>query len=1800
MSALLTTTWASAANQWSQTIDATAFSTYHLVEVSNNPIPPEIKLIPTIRKDKKLSGEGWVDYDFVVPESGWYKVGYTGVTDAVDHDFYIDTAHVYGGYAGKISNAWLASGSHRLRVQRLTYPGFAGFTSFVITHSPDVLADSLRVQVANRSLVFRQGESLDLDIHSGGRPEPAILTAWIKDAKTDSVVKTLKVPLAPSAGEVVQRLSIPCTRAGLFYVSFGDGSGKIDSTDVREIQFVVVDTHRSGQPVGGDLKKTLIKQIDCATTPPDYTGGDTNVLHASFGSYRQSGDLGYLGSKDYNWFTYRLDVPEAQKPYLVEVEYPDDDCRTFCIALMEKDMMDYPPVGGVDSGGPFALTHKMQTQSFIYYPRGTDVVISFVNTQNGREAAASKIRLYTIDAPIPALKTPASSGRSFGYWLEEGDRWATFYGAPDKSVSGYIESMGRWAQVARYMGLDTLAPTVNIYQNVLFPTSYYDGYFRPAGGARDPMPLDVVRMLLLVSEKYGLKLLPEFHPTWNGYHRHDYDSKYASYPDPKPQLMVGKDGQVGHSSYEPYYSPIYPDNEKWYVGLLGEFAKEYKDSPALMGVSLRVMGWVWESHNGWPSLNWGYDDYTVQLFEKQTGVSIPVANSDPGRFRKRYDWLMEHARQKWIDWRCDQMTRLYRDVRDTIRKARPGLMVVAPVHGELDITYHDEQHRFSNTHDYPELLRECGFDMQKMAKLDGVMFLNAFHYYGRRQKTLADEQAGRDSLINPLARRALVTATGQTGYLFSNSYFEANSTIKPGDMGLPDSRPQGWVGVVNPAGRQFLERYALSLAEGDASLILDGGEGYLSGQPLLREFMQEYRQLPSARFHPRPDATDPAAVWELSNGASFWFYAVNRERYPVTLTMRLTGKGVITRPATGSTIGATAQTFTVTLEPFQIIVWKAAATRGIASVTTSAPADAVQHATEMVRWLEATNAAVKNGKQGTALSKAQKSTLDECASEALQCLRNKHWWRARTSMENHELLPIYDLIGDTPPGLAEYKAPPMPVSAQMAKELLSLAVTQVGSMPKLEQSDAAIPQWVGNTLLSTQDSTVQFRLNVPVAGRYALVFGHVSGGDFAPLQVIASGHALGATKQTAGSPRAIASRFPPVALQAGEQTITLTRLQGKQTAIAWMTLEPIYHDIVRSDWLTVGPFPSPLVNDHLADAFAHEFDPEINRDFTKDVPLGDGAQARWVEGTGDDSYIDLFDKYHKVGEVLSYGVTYVYSPTARTAQLSYDVDYWAKLWINGEKLADYTAERPVKSPNGRFVLNAELRQGWNEILIKVQSGSAGNGFWMAISDPGDLKLSPIGSANPPVIPWSFSPVPASSMKAAVLSGAAAKALEADLGTPGEIGIPDTVLGHKVVWRPLESAGKNRFRVPFEPGEAQSDARIFVVGHFFSPVVYRDQDYRIRLTCDKAASLYINGAKAGSTGGAQPCQVAVHGYEYKSGAGRFVIELPAVVDTHLSLSMAQPGDLHFFADLPDNLNKDLHVDDYPTLAISNGLINAVLAEPDTVKGYYRANRFEQAGMLLSLDFQGHTYFPAAPREHNPIDPHTPVGPSEECFDAIAWDDAKPGQPFIKFGVGLYEKSFAAQQAWYNPSWPIRMFEWKTRTGPNWAQFTQDARGPRGWRYRYVKRVVLVPGRPEMRIEHTLVNTGKNEIDIEQYNHNWISIDGALPGDGYSARVPYTPAAVKPSEIIHLTGNTISVDASDVAHIDVTGSGSSSSDNRVLISTKKNSATIDIAGDRPLSRAAVFSCPQAFSYEPFVTLHVKPGQTTQWSSTYTFAH
>ena len=70
------------------------------------------------------------------------------------------------------------------------------------------------------------------------------------------------------------------------------------------------------------------------------------MVEKPFGTYRESGEVGWLQHMDStnpSWFAYSFTVPEGQQPYYFEIDYPDDQQRTFCLAVREATPGPIPP-----------------------------------------------------------------------------------------------------------------------------------------------------------------------------------------------------------------------------------------------------------------------------------------------------------------------------------------------------------------------------------------------------------------------------------------------------------------------------------------------------------------------------------------------------------------------------------------------------------------------------------------------------------------------------------------------------------------------------------------------------------------------------------------------------------------------------------------------------------------------------------------------------------------------------------------------------------------------------------------------------------------------------------------------------------------------------------------------------------------------------------------------------------------------------------------------------------------------------------------------------------------------------------------------------------------------------------------------------------------------------------------------------------------------------------------------------------------------------------------------------------------
>jgi hypothetical protein len=132
------------------------------------------------------------------------------------------------------------------------------------------------------------------------------------------------------------------------------------------------------------------------------------------------------------------------------------------------------------------------------------------------------------------------------------------------------------------------------------------------------------------------------------------------------------------------------------------------------------------------------------------------------------------------------------------------------------------------------------------------------------------------------------------------------------------------------------------------------------------------------------------------------------------------------------------------------------------------------------------------------------------------------------------------------------------------------------------------------------------------------------------------------------------------------------------------------------DWQLLGPFASTGDKGHDA-VFPPEREP-IQLDKTYD---GYGGRVKWRSHHSGEDKIDLGNFFHYNGAAVAYAVSWVYSDRDQTVTLSIGSDDGVCVWVNRAKVDDVKAARPA-SP-GQDVVKAHLREGWNEILAKVDN-----------------------------------------------------------------------------------------------------------------------------------------------------------------------------------------------------------------------------------------------------------------------------------------------------------------------------------------------------------------------------------------------------------------------------------------------------------------------------------------------------------------
>jgi alpha-mannosidase len=293
------------------------------------------------------------------------------------------------------------------------------------------------------------------------------------------------------------------------------------------------------------------------------------------------------------------------------------------------------------------------------------------------------------------------------------------------------------------------------------------------------------------------------------------------------------------------------------------------------------------------------------------------------------------------------------------------------------------------------------------------------------------------------------------------------------------------------------------------------------------------------------------------------------------------------------------------------------------------------------------------------------------------------------------------LLSETTLGMPPTVEGSLPDDVWLPGELLALAEEpdRLSIVPGAE----LCRQWQSERLL-VSPGHLRLKLPVPEPVTCRLSMAVLAGGDCGTLELVADGRVLGSIPGTGkrSMPHLVEFKVTP---SPGRDMIELDvrRVGGNLTAIGFVRLLPSYQDIRAAAWKVAGPF-SP------------------EQDFRE------GGEPQWQPLQGNDDYIDFHAYSRTLMGSVHYAVAHLASSRPQTARLLFGMDYWISIWVNGKAVVECMHPQGVPS-KGQFQVEVPFEQGTNEIMVKLASGSTGNGFWMAVPDDGSLEILPIPSTS---------------------------------------------------------------------------------------------------------------------------------------------------------------------------------------------------------------------------------------------------------------------------------------------------------------------------------------------------------------------------------------------------------------------------------------------------------------------------------------
>ena len=268
--------------------------------------------------------------------------------------------------------------------------------------------------------------------------------------------------------------------------------------------------------------------------------------------------------------------------------------------------------------------------------------------------------------------------------------------------------------------------------------------------------------------------------------------------------------------------------------------------------------------------------------------------------------------------------------------------------------------------------------------------------------------------------------------------------------------------------------------------------------------------------------------------------------------------------------------------------------------------------------------------------------------------------------------------------------------------------------------------------------------------------------------------------------------------------------------------------------------------------------------------------------------------------------------------------------------------------------------------------------------------------------------------------------------------------------------------------------------------------------------------------------------------------------------------------------------------------------------YNFSRFDWTGKISKVSFHG---VPVSTAERTDDVDENLFGKAfynEFGIDtALGFEDVEIGDWFHKIGVGLLKKT--AKTYDFYKKHDIKPAKFEVFTKPNQLVIICKSETKSGYTYILKKTITLLES--GFKIDYSLQNTGVKDLITDEYVHNFIAINDDLMGSNYVLKFPFKLKPESFDEIVNseqkidIVGDSMKFNGSPKEQFffsNVTGNKEEVAKWELM--NIKSKIAISESATFSTNKINVWGWEHVISPELFHKIHVKPGDTSEWSRTF----